>query len=116
MHVMHEMNYRIEFQTAIRGHHIYKDVWVPRIGQNLVCKTDTREKAMEYDKNAIGVFKSDDPETLVGHLPIEISCLLTYFLEASPENKLNAIVIGKRKREVGTFANLLAGKLQEKKR
>ena len=85
---------------------------------------------MEYDKNAIGVFKSDDPETLVGHLPIEISCLLTYFLEASPENKLNAIVIGKRKREVGlvvpakyaaltkskTFANVLAGKLQEKKR
>ena len=51
------------------------------------------------------------------------------FLEASPENKLNAIVIGKRKREVGlvpakyaaltknkTFANVLAGKLQEKKR
>ena len=56
---------------------------------------------MEYDKNTIGVFKSDDPETLVGHLPIEISCLLTYFLEASPENKLNAIVIGKRKRKVG---------------
>ena len=77
---------------------------------------------MEYDKNAIGTFKSDDPETLVGHLPIEISCLLTYFLEASPENKLNAIVIGKRKRKVGlvvppkyaaltknkTFANVLA--------
>ena len=66
---------------------------------------------------------------MVEHLPIEISCLLTYFLEASPENKLNAIVIGKRKREVGlvvptkyaaltknkTFANVLAGKLQEKK-
>ena len=98
---MHEMNYRIEFQTAICGHHIYKDVWVPSIGQNFICKTDTREEAMEYDKNVIGVFKSDDPETLVGHLPIEISCLLTYFLEASPENKLNAIVIGKRKREVG---------------
>ena len=99
--VMHEMNYRTVFQTAIRGHHIYKNVWVPRIGQNLICKTDTREEAMEYDKNAIGVFKSDAPENLVGHLPTEISCLLTYFLEASPENKLNAIVIGKRKREVG---------------
>ena len=97
---------------------------------NLICKTDTREEAMEYDKNAIGVFKSDDPETLVRHLPIEISCLLTYFLEASPENKLNAIVIGKRKREAGlvvpakyaaltknkTFAIVLARKLQEKKR
>ena len=84
---------------------------------------------MEYDKNAIGLFKSDDPETLVGHLPIEISCLLTYFLEASPENKLNAIVIGKRKREVGlvvpakyaaltknkTLTNV-TGTLQEKKR
>ena len=128
--VMHGMNNSIEFQTAIRGHHIYKDVWVPGIGQNLVCKTDTQEEAMEYDKNAIGVFKSDDPETVVGHLPIEISCLLTYFLEASPENKLNAIVIGKRKLEVGlvvpakyaaltknkTFANVLAGRLQEKKR
>ena len=67
---------------------------------------------------------------MVGHLPIEISCLLTYFLEAYLENKLNAIVIGKRKREIGsvvqakyaaltknkTFANVLAGKLQEKKR
>ena len=67
---------------------------------------------------------------MVGHLSIEISCLLTYFLKASPENKLNAIVIGKRKREVGlvvpakyaaltknkTFANALAGKLQEKKK
>ena len=52
------------------------------------------------------------------------------FLRSIPENKLNAIVIGKRKREVGlvvpakyaaltknkTFANALAGKLQEKKR
>ena len=56
---------------------------------------------MEYYKNLVGAFKSDDPETLVGHPPIEISCLLTYFLEASPENKLNAIVIGKRKWEVG---------------
>ena len=65
-----------------------------------------------------------------GHLPIEISCLLTYFLEASSENKLNAIVIGKRKQEVGlvvpakyaaltknkTFTNVLAGKLQKEKR
>ena len=58
------------------------------------------------------------------HLPIEISCLLTHFLEASPENKLIAIVIGKRKREVElvvstkyvaltenkTFANVLSGR------
>ena len=128
--VTYEMNYKIEFQTAIRGHHIYKDSWVPSIGQNLICRTDTREEAIEHDKNAIGVFKSGDKETLVGHLPIEISCLLTNFLKAAPENKLDAIVVGKRKREVGlivpakyvaltknkTFANILFNKLQEKEK
>ena len=99
--VTYEMNYKIEFQTAIRGHHIYKDSWVPFIGQNLICRTDTREEAIEHDKNAIGVFKSADKETLIGHLPIEISCLLTNFLKTAPENKLDASVVGKRKREVG---------------
>ena len=125
-----EMGYKIEFQTAIRGHHIYKDVWVPLIGQELICKADNREEAKEYDKNAIGVFKTGDPETMVAHLPIELSCLLKYFLEASPENNLIAVVSGKRKREVGlvvpakyvaltknkTFANILLEKLTEKKR
>ena len=62
-------------------------------------KADNREEAIEYDKNAIGVFKTG--ETLIGHLPIELSCLLKYFLEASPENNLIAVVTEKRKREVG---------------
>ena len=125
-----EMEYKIEFQTTIRVHHIYKDVWVPLRGQELVCKADNREEAIEYDKNAIGVFKTGDPEALVGHLPKELSCLLKYFLEASPGNNLIAVVTGKRKREVGlvvpakyvaltkkkTFANILLEKLTEKKR
>ena len=66
-----------------------------------ICCVDTREKAIEFDKNAIIVFTSGDKETLVGHLPTEIFCLLTYFLKASPENenKLNVIVVRKRKRE-----------------
>ena len=60
-----EMGHKIEFQTAIRGHHIYKDVLVPLIGQELICKADNGEEAIEYDKNAIGIFKTGDPETLV---------------------------------------------------
>ena len=45
-------------------------------------------------------------------LPIEISCLLTYFLKAAPENKLDAIVGGKRKQKVGlvVLAKLLLQK------
>ena len=46
----------MEFNTAIRGHHIYKDTWVPHVGQSLKCMKDTREEAQEYDKNAICVF------------------------------------------------------------
>ena len=125
-----EMGYKIEFQTAIRGHHICKDVWVPLIVQELICKADNREEAIEYDKNAICVFKTGDPETLVGHLPIELSCLLKYFLDASPENNLIAVVTRKRKRGAGlvvpakyvaltknkTFASILLQKLTEKKR
>ena len=79
----YQFNYKIEFQTAICGHHIW--IWVPSIGQNLVCKTDTQEEAVEYDEDHIGVFKSGDKETLVVHMPTEISCLLTYFLKAAPK-------------------------------
>ena len=38
---------------------------------------------------------------LVRHIPIELSSLMTNFLQAAPENKLMTKVIGKRKREVG---------------
>ena len=90
--ITHKMNYRFEFHRAIRGHHIYKDVWVPCIGQKLKCKTNILEEAMEYDKNSIGVFKSEDPAMLVGHLPIDFSYLLKYFLKTSG-NKLIVMVI-----------------------
>ena len=127
--VTYELNYKIEFQTAILVYHVYKDIWVSSIGHNSVCKTDTWEKAIEYDKIVIGIFKSGNKEALVGHLPIEISCFLTKVLNAAPENKLDAIVAGKRKREVGaavpvkhvpltknkTFGNVLLKKLQKKK-
>ena len=55
---------------------------------------------------------------------------MTYFLKAGPENKLNGIIAGERKQEVGlfvplkyflltkskTFANILLKKLQAKER
>ena len=48
------------------------------------------------------VMKTDDAnKTLAGHVPIELSQLLSYFLQANAENQLAAQVTGKRKREVG---------------
>ena len=54
----------------------------------------TRDEAKEHDVNAIGVYlvnkQLEDKKTLVGHVPIEFSCLLKNFLGANSENKLFA--------------------------
>ena len=97
-----EMYSKVDFETVIRGHHVYKSVWSPVMDQVLECKRDTRAEAQEHDSNAIGVYLiSNQKETLTGHVPIELSRLLKNFIEASAENKLCARVTGKRKREVG---------------
>ena len=95
--------HRIKFQSLIRGHHVYKNVWSPYIGETLIAHPDNREEAQEYDKYAIGIYKknNDGSEELVGHAPIELSSLLYHFLQASAENCVNVEIIGKRKREVG---------------
>ena len=80
--------YCCEFETVARGHHIYKRVWKPVIGEKLSCKNDRREEAKLYDDFAIVIYKSihstgssQPSEELVGHLPIELSFLLYNFLE-----------------------------------
>ena len=63
-------------------------------------------EAKEHNENAIGVYKpatkqSDLKEMLAGHVPIELSHLLKYFLDTNADNELFANVTEKRKREVG---------------
>ena len=70
----------------------------------LNCVKDKRGEAMEYDKNAICVYRTpseSEQKMLVGHVPIELSSLMNNFLKANDSNKLVAKVSGKRKREVG---------------
>ena len=77
-----DMFYQIEFKTAIRGHHVYKQTWTPSLGEILQCKKDNRQEALDYDEHAVGVYKfeSDDAETmLVGHVPIERQCFFRDF-------------------------------------
>ena len=47
---------------------------------------------------ALGVYNGD---VLIGHVPIEISARIDYFLKESEENYVDATVTGKRKRGVG---------------
>ena len=77
------MEYRIAFECVIRGHHIYKDTWNPVIGEILNCRSNPRVEAIQYDSNALGLYKEvERVEHLVGHVPVEVSCLLTNFLNA----------------------------------
>ena len=106
MPVKFKMYFKVDFDTVIRGHCIYKTVWTSEVDEILECEEDTRAEAKEHDENAIGVYKpttkqSDLNKTLAGHVPIELSRLLKNFLDANADNKLFAKVTGKRKREVG---------------
>ena len=97
--IMHQ----IKFQRLIQGHHVYKNVWSPYMGEILIAQPDNRDEAQENDKYAVGIYKKNDDgsKELVGHAPVEFSSLLYHFLQASAENCINVEVIGKRKHEVG---------------
>ena len=81
-----KMYFKVHFETVIRGHHVYKHTWTPVIDQVLPSEKDNRAEAQEHDSNAVGVYlvttQSDAKKTLAGHVPIELSHLLKFFLEA----------------------------------
>ena len=64
----------------------------------LETASDDREEAKEYNKYAVGLYKRD---LLIGHIPIEISSLCFHFINQDPGNKIKALIIGKRQREIG---------------
>ena len=96
----YDMYYKIEFNSPIRGHHVYKRCWTPIMGETFLARKVTGEEALEYDKYAIRIFKEHEEE-LVGHIPIKLSQLIYHFLKESNENFVEPSVSGKRMREIG---------------
>jgi len=92
------VSYKTEVTSLIRGHRIDKEVWDAAIGDTLEAASDDREEAKEYDKYSVGFYKKD---LLVGHIPIENSSLCFHFINQDPENKIRAMISGKRQREIG---------------
>ncbi len=43
--------------SVIRGHHIYKAIWTPIIGEQLFLKAEDRN---EHDKHAVAVTNSEE--------------------------------------------------------
>ena len=62
-------------ESVVRGHHIYKTVWTPVIGEELPVE---REEDNQHDQHAVAVVKNGD---IVGHMPRSISRVSCFFLE-----------------------------------
>ena len=59
------------FDSVIRGHHIYKKVWMPSVGEVLLL---VKEEGNEHDRFAVSVMKD---RFIIGHAPRELSKLFT---------------------------------------
>ena len=73
------------FTSAVRGYHVYQDVWKPSIGERLVAK---REFDNPVDKHTVKVVKGNET---VGHLPREFSRMAWNFLARSGEISVEVI-------------------------
>ena len=66
--VKFQINFQINFSTAIRGRHVHKDRWKPSLGEQLECYKDQCKEAELYDIYAIGVYEmKDGHKEPVGH-------------------------------------------------
>ena len=74
------MVYEIEFASVIRGHHVYKTDWSPKLGKRLVCRKDKRKEAKEHDEYAVGTFIQETSWLDMYPLNFPSSCLHFYEL------------------------------------
>ena len=78
-----------EVPSCIRGHHVYRDIWSPTIGEELMCK---RETTNDKDRYAVAVMRES---TVMGHVPRVISAVCALFLKR--KGIIRFIVSGNRR-------------------
>ena len=61
--------------SDIRGHHVYKNIWTPFVGEVLLVE---QEDHNPQDCFAVTILKSAE---IVGHVPREIPRIVWYFIE-----------------------------------
>ena len=79
----------LEVESCIRGHHVYRSIWTPTIGEQLSCK---RELVNEKDPYAVAMIR--DRTTVVGHIPRKISAACSLFLVRG--GSIDCFVTGER--------------------
>ena len=77
------------FDSVIRGHHIYKKVWMPSVGEVLLL---VKEEGNEHNCFAVSVMKDG---FIIGHAPRELSKLFTHFL--NHEGEITARITGHKR-------------------
>ena len=77
----------------VRGHHIYKTVWTPFVGEILLVQ---QEDHNPEDSFTVAILKSGE---IVGHVPREISRIVWYFIEH--DGTVSCEVTGPRKQGIG---------------
>ena len=82
-----------EISSVVRGHHIYKTVCNPLVGEMLPL---SKEHCNAHDKHAVSVMKGD---RVVGHFPKELSRAVWHFL--SHGGSAHCKVTGHRKKGKG---------------
>lgn len=70
------------FSAAVRGFHIYRQSWKPRLYEELQC---SHERDNPYDSCAVKVFDPASPDDIKGHLPLEISRITKFLLDRGAE-------------------------------
>ena len=76
-------------ESAIRGFHVYKDIWDPKLNEILQTK---RELNNYVDKHAVAVCRGDET---VGHVPREISKVSWHFILHG--GQIQCVVLGPRR-------------------
>ncbi len=75
--------------SVVRGHHIYKVIWTPEVGEVLQVRT---EGGNDHDEDAVAVINDG---TVVGHVPHSMSRLCWFFLQRG--NEMSCCITGHRK-------------------
>ena len=79
--------------SVVRGHHIYKSIWTPFIGEVLRAET---EEGNEEDRYAVAVLNGG---VIVGHVPRNFSKTFYFFLRHG--GSIECKITGHRKLGVG---------------
>ena len=85
-HLKWNFVFEVQFTSVIRGHHIYKSVWTPTLGEKLNCREDDRKEPKQHDEYTIGTYLEAYLEAYTG----------TVFIRLSAQSRISAHPRGRK--------------------